>query len=181
MAKSMTQKLAEVDIEKYEDVKNADKNQTFYDDYSAYSYLDSSMQASTNLGRAKSANISRSQGNRITNDSGFKFVKNKNESIWENEIEKNGKRNSGNKLDSSIPYTNSTGLFDGQKISAFSKGEETLKGNSGDGKTNGLGVINEVNEREFDSGRKGSFAGTREEGPFKEAKLGGNLREPDFL
>jgi hypothetical protein len=163
-------RITEANLDDYEDIKKADNTQSYYDDYSVYSYLESSIQNSTAVRRNKSANFVKSQsGSLLGEGTTSRFIKAKTH-VGEGE----GKEGMGAKmLDDSIQVNGSLMTFDKPK----GKGEQGTEEEGKDTTGNSLGIINEVNERDFDTnGRESLGGGNRSTGKVKE-----HLNEPNFL
>lgn len=146
-AAAVARRLADADLEQYQEAKNIDKTQSFFDDYSVYSYADSSFQNSAALRRNKSVGASRfAQSTNL--DSGFKFIK----ASGPNKIGEAGegvKDPIGGKrqMAESIPVHGSSTTFDKLRSVENSATIEAQESSS----QQFLDVINEVNEKEFDS------------------------------
>lgn len=140
----MARAIVEANLDDYEDVKKVDKTQSYYDDYSVYSYLDSSVQESTSVRRSKSTNFVRSQHGSGTADSvGSRFIKAKTHAVEAD----SSPDPLAKKLDDSIPVNGSLDTFDKPKGKGDNGSQEELR----DASKPLLGVINEVNERDFDT------------------------------
>ncbi len=168
----VAKRLEEADLEQYKEAKNIDKTQSFFDDYSVYSYADSSFHNSSALRRNKSVGVSRfAQSTNL--DSGFKFIK----ASGPNKIGETGEgiKEAGlakRQMAESIPVSGSTTTFDKPKSvensTAIDGGERESQAF--------LDVINEVNEKEFDSNANGQIAVPTMQPPTKTTTT-----EPNFL
>ena len=153
----MFEKLNSADLEKYKDVKNIQTGQSFYDDYSVYSFMENgnSMLSSNNFGRTKSTNISQNRGdgnNKI--DSQFRFMRNKELSEpFQNTEKKNQElpNNEPNNFPQSSELVNSS---DRTKIILMSQSDANQKHPVNKYESLPLNVINEVNEAEFQSTKR---------------------------
>lgn len=163
MVATLLQRIPAINLEELPDVKNIETGKSYFDDYSDYSFVDNGKKPqSTNLGRNKSANISSSQDGRESGRK-FMFLKNKTQSEVVPDSRRQHELENKQNIETSIPIASSTQSFNKNKMSLFSQADE----NPEDPKkydSSALGVINEVNEKEFDSIRneQSQFSGANQ-------------------